>query len=58
MTTGSLLTPKFMRMWRNLLEDDTDVTHPRQWVGFYKDGEEDPEFITHEPTLPYLASHG
>ena len=47
-----------MRMWRNLLEDDTDVTHPRQWVGFYKDGEEDPEFITHEPTLPYLASHG
>lgn len=29
----------------NLLEDDTNITHPCQWVGLYKDGEEDPMFI-------------
>lgn len=38
------LTGKFSE-WRNKLEDDSNTTHPGQWLGFYVDGGEDPTFV-------------
>ena len=35
------LTGKIVEQWRHKLEDDSDTTHPGQWIGFYANGEED-----------------
>lgn len=39
------LTSKIIDKWINLSEDDTNIIHPCQLVGLYKDGKEDPMFI-------------
>lgn len=36
---------KILGQWQHLLEADPDINYPRQWIGFYKDGVEDPIFI-------------
>ena len=39
------LTGKIVEQWRHNLEGDVDATHPRQWIGFYINGEEDATFV-------------
>ena len=38
------VTNKIDGQWRHLLDNDEDTTYPRQWLGFYVKGEEDPAF--------------
>jgi hypothetical protein len=39
------LTGNIAEQWRHKLEDDSDITHHGQWIGFYANGEEDPTFV-------------
>ena len=39
------LTVKISGQWHHLLDPDEDTTHPRQWLGFYVDGEKDQAFV-------------
>lgn len=42
---GSCSLLKSLANWRHVLEDDLDVTHTGQWVGFYREGTEDLAFV-------------
>lgn len=39
------LTNKFFGRWWHLLDVDSDATHPGDWIGLYKVGEEDPVLV-------------
>ena len=41
----NMLSNKILGQWQHVLEADLDITHPGQWIGFYKVGAEDPVFI-------------
>ena len=41
----TLITNTFFDKWRHLLDEDTDTTHPGQWIGLYVGEEEDPAFV-------------
>jgi hypothetical protein len=36
---------KIIGMWKHLLDDDVEDIHPRQWLGVYRVGADDPTFI-------------
>lgn len=40
-----MFNSKIIDKWMNLLEDDPEATHPRQWVGFYYKGMHDLPFM-------------
>ena len=53
-------TSKIIDQWWHLLEDNTNITHPCQWVGLYSNGEEDLVFVLQwstQLTPSYLHQH-
>lgn len=51
---------KIIDQWRHLSEDDTEVTLFRQWIGLFKDGAQDPDFImqfSFDFTPSYMYQH-